>query len=233
MNLEIYTLCHQEAKIIPYFMRHYTRYGTVFMYEGHSTDGSRELARSLGAITLDLDTENQTRDDLMTDIKNNCWKSSQADWVIVCDMDEFIYHPDLINYLSTIPDTIISPRTFEMISDKFPDTPGQIYDEVQYGFDINRKFFLFKPQFIKSMNYGCGAHDAQPQGQVFINFQTEVICMHFRHLGIDHIVERNAYYAKRMSEVNKRHGWGWHVTQPRKAVEDYFNEHRKDLIKVI
>lgn len=233
MNIEIYTLCHQEAKIIPYYMRHYSQYGTSFLFEGHSTDGSEELAKSLGAIIIPLYTNDKVRDDIFIDVKNNCWKKSKADWVVVCDMDEFVYHPDFVAYLETVKETIIIPRTFEMISDVYPTTKGQIYEEIQYGFEIFGKMFLFRPQELKEIGYGAGCHTAQPEGNVSINRNTEIICMHMRHLSIDHIVKRNAYLASRLSEENKRMGWGWHLTMPRETVEAYFNENRQRLIKVI
>ena len=233
MNVEIYALCHQEAKIIPYFMRHYNQYGKVFLFEGHSTDGSRELAESLGATVINLDTDNEVRDDIMIDCKNNCWKDSKADWVIVCDMDEFIWHHNFIAYLSTVKETIVSPRTFEMFSNKFPTTQGQIYEEVQYGFETRPKFFLFQPAKLKEMSYGAGCHDALPQGEVYINYKTEIFCLHMRHLSIDHVVNRNSYLNSRMSEINKKMHWGWHVGLPRSAVEEYFAVNRINLLKVV
>jgi glycosyltransferase involved in cell wall biosynthesis len=233
MNVEIYAPCHQEAKIIPYFMRHYNQYGKVFLYEGHSTDGSRELAESLGATVINLDTNNEVRDDILMDIRNNCWKASKADWVIVCDMDEFVYHPNFIAYLKTVKETIVCPRTFEMFSNKFPTTTGQIYDEVQHGFEIRPKFFLFQPTKLKEMSYSAGSHEALPQGEVYINYTTEIFCLHMRHLSIDHIVNRNAYLNSRRSEINKQMNWGWHVSLPRSAVEEYFAVNRINLLKVV
>jgi len=233
MNIEIYSLCHQEAKIIPYFMRHYTQYGKVFLFEGHSTDDSARLAESLGATIIPFDTSNEVRDDMFVDMKNNCWRQSKADWVIVCDMDEFLYHPNFVYYLSTLQETIVAPHTFEMISDVFPTTKGQIYEEVQYGFETRSKFFIFKPLDLHSMNYGAGCHDAQPEGNVRINRTSDIICMHMRHLSIDHVVNRNAYLYSRLSEVNKKMGWGWHIGLPRERVEAYFNENRPKLMKVL
>lgn len=237
MNIEIYSLCHQEAKIIPYYMRHYKQYGKVFLYEGHSTDDSAELAESLGATIIPLDTGNQVRDDIFVDMKNNCWKQSKADWVIVCDMDEFVYHPNFVAYLKTIDDntkhTIIAPRTYEMISDFFPKKDGQIYDEVKFGFEIRPKFFLFKPLELIEMTYGAGCHDAQPQGNIYIIHTSEIICMHMRHLSIDHVVNRNAYLYSRLSDENIKMGWGWHIGLPRERVEAFFNDNRVNLVKVV
>jgi len=234
MNIEIYSLCHQEAKIIPYYMRHYNQYGQVFLYEGHSTDGSAELAKSMGAIIVPFDTKNEVRDDLFLDMKNNCWKASVADWVIICDMDEFIYHPNFVAYLETIQETIIAPQIIEMMSDSFPTTQGQIYDEIKYGFNsISRKMFLFRPKEIKEMNYAVGAHTSQPNGNASVNTTSEIICMHMRHLSLDYVVARNAYLYNRLSEVNKKSGWGWHTGLPRKVVKEFFDEHRQNLIKIV
>jgi len=238
MNIEIYTLCHQEAKIIPYFMRHYNQYGQVFMFEGHSTDGSAELARSLGAIIIPTDTGNEVNDNIFTDIKNNCWKQSVADWVIVCDMDEFVYHPNFVAYLETIKDsTIIIPINYEMFSDVFPTTQGQIYEEVNMGFPYDKgsgtKFFLFKPREITSMNYSHGCHSASPEGNVSVNLDTEIIAMHFKHLSLEYVTNQRKYLWTRMSETNKRNGWGWHVGLPSKVTEDYINNNKSRLIKVI
>jgi hypothetical protein len=145
MNIEIYALCHQEAKMIPYFMRHYNQYGKVFLFEGHSTDGSKELAESLGATIIPIDTGNEIRDDIFTDLKNNYWKNSKADWVIMCDMDEFVYHPNFIEYLKTLECTIVYPLWYEMFSDVFPTTQGQIYEEINMGAITASKYCLFKP----------------------------------------------------------------------------------------
>lgn len=233
MNIEIYTLCHQESKIIPYFMRHYNQYGQVFMFEGHSTDGSKELAESLGAIIIPLNTDNQIKDSVFANVKNNCWKDSKADWVIICDMDEFIYHPNFVEYLGTIPETIVIPREFEMMADVYPTTEGQIYEEVKYGFEIESKMFIFKPTELKEISYGMGCHTAQPEGNVHINKTSEIICMHMRHLSLDYIIKRNSYLAGRVSEENKRLGLGWHVFMPAKTVEEYFNSNRNKAIKVL
>jgi len=233
MNIEIYALCHQEADIIPYFMRHYKQYGQVFLMEGHSTDGSAELARLRGAIIVPVDTNDEVRDDIFTDIKNNCWKDSKADWVIVCDMDEFVYHPDMINYLSTIKDTIVIPRQFEMITDIYPTTDKQIYDEVRYGFEMPSKMFLFQPQKLKNISYGVGAHSAQPEGEVYINKSSEIICMHMKFLSVNKVIERNRYLTSRFSDINRKNGWGWHTSLPPAAIVDTFNDNKNKLIKVL
>ena len=238
MNIEIYALCHQEAPMIPYFMRHYNQYGKVFLFEGHSTDGSAELAESLGATIIPVDTGNEIRDDIFTDLKNNYWKTSKADWVIMCDIDEFIYHPNFKEYLKTLDCTIVGPLWYEMFSDEFPTTGGQIYEEINMGFYFdpniydNTKFCLFKPQELTEMNYDPGCHSAHPVGNVKINDRSEVICMHMRHLSLDYVMSRNAYFSKRRSLINRKNGWGSHLESSREGVQSWFDSHKSQLVKV-
>jgi len=239
MNIEIYALCHQEASMIPYFMRHYNQYGKIFLFESGSTDGSAELAQSLGATIVPFDTGNQIRDDLYLEMKNNCWKQSKADWIIICDMDEFVYHPNFKEYLKTIEGTIIQPRHYEMFSDVFPTTQGQIYEEVTMGATSDKerntsaKLCLFKPQEITEMNYEPGAHFAHPTGNVMINDKNEVISMHMRHLNIDYIMKRNAYFVSRLSAINNEKGWGAHYRVSRENVQNWYDIHKPYLVKVI
>ena len=232
MDIEIYTLCHQEAPMVPYFMRHYSQYGQVFMFESHSTDRSRQIAEKMGAIIVDLPTGNEVRDDIFTAMKNNCWRESRADWVIVCDMDEFVYHPDMLEYLERLRCTVIAPKTYEMFSDTFPTTKGQIYEEVCYGSPIGSKYFMFKPTEITEMNFEVGSHSASPKGNVIINDSPEIICMHMRHLNIDYVVRRNAYFKSRRSQINKRNGWGTHVEANRDEIQRWYDVHKQTLIKL-
>jgi hypothetical protein len=166
-------------------------------------------------------------------VKNNCWKKSEADWVIIVDIDEFVYHPNMLLFLQDVKETIIIPAFFEMMHDKFPATSGQIYEEVQMGFPIRNKVCMFRPKEIIDMNYEVGMHDAFPEGNIRIMKNSGVVCMHMRHLGIDHVVNRNTYLAGRQSEINKNMQWGYHVNFPREEIERYFELNRLKLVNII
>ena len=145
-------------------MRHYGQFAKVIFLEGNSTDDTIELASSLGAEVRHYDMPDELDDQTHINIKNECWKNTSADWVMVVDADEFVYHPDLINRLSTIDATVIIPAFHNMFSEKFPTTAGQIYDEVRYGTidgGIWRsKPIIFHPGEIHSMNWHPGSHVA-------------------------------------------------------------------------
>ena len=69
-----------------------------------------------------FDSGNEFREDLNRKIKNNCWKKdAAADWAIVCDVDEFIYAPDINEFLARHRDfDVFRPVGYNMVSSQFP-----------------------------------------------------------------------------------------------------------------
>lgn len=236
MKIEVHALLHNEAPMIPYFIRHYQRFADIYFYESNSTDGSVELAESLGAHVIPFPTGNELNEIRFLEMKNNCWKGSDADWVIIGDTDELVYHPNLINILQSTKYTIFYPKEWRMYSEHFPTTPGQIYDEVQYGtpgLPGYNKMNLFRPSEIKEMNYAVGCHSAQPEGNVKICTDSEIVTLHFHNMGIDYRLKRNAYFASRLSELNKQRGWGSHVQLSENKVKEEIEKEMGNLVKVI
>ena len=219
---------------MPYFIRHYLQYGNVVIYDNYSTDHSTEIALDAGATVFQFNSGNKLRDDLHIQIKNECWKDSKANWVCVIDMDEFIYHPDLISILDNTEFTAFEPRWYEMFSRDFPKTEGQIYEEVTEGYEAWPKLNLWRPSQLKEINFEPGCHLCKPVGNVKLNYvESEIKTLHMRHLGPDYIVSRNRDFAKRMSKVNKDNGWGWHLTQSEEEIRKGFEKEFALTKKVI
>jgi glycosyltransferase involved in cell wall biosynthesis len=234
MLIETYILTYNEEKIMPYLMRHYSKFSQVILMDGFSNDNTRQIALSYGANIIDVDTNNQVNDHVYTHVKNNYWKGSKADWVIICDADEFIYHPDLIGVLETTKCTIIEGRMYNMISENFPSGPGQIYDEIKTGFvyEYGTKKNVFRPGEIKEMNYSPGCHYANPVGNVIIGDEG-VKTLHYRYLSKEFVVNKQLNTISRMSEVNKQMGWGRHIMISQEEMEKYFDEKLNIAEKVI
>lgn len=233
MKIEVFCLAHQEEKILPYFMKHYTQFADVTLMEGHSTDRTVEIAESYGAKIWKVDSNNEVNDDIWTNLKNNCWKESKADWVIICDADEFVWHPNLPKFLEETDFTILLPRLFNMFSDEFPTTTGQIYDEVKHGKEGGAKMNIFRPSEIEEINYSVGCHYARPVGNVKLGVTSEVLTLHMRHLSAQYVIDKNAYLFKRLSEVNKSRGWGYHLGSTPEEVRKYMHNEMTQLIKCV
>jgi hypothetical protein len=118
-------------------------------------------------------TDNKLRDDIHAEIKNVCWKESigEAEWVIVMDFDEFLYHPKLDEKLAeykrrgvTIPLT----SAYEMVAPVFPAAPTYLTDVVKCGRrnDLYSKLTIFDPNKVVDIAYGPGGHNAKPVGDI-------------------------------------------------------------------
>ena len=172
--------------------------------------------------------------------KNNAWKKSRgkADWVIVVDTDEFLYHPDLAGCLKSYRQkgiTISTPVGYDMISDTFPKTEGMIYDEVKFGIQYNTfdKMCIFDPNAIFEINYALGCHKADPRGVLNFDINRELKLLHFNLMGLDYLLERYASRKARLSEHQIKHGISSHYLLPKDQIVNWFNERRKSVTCVI
>jgi hypothetical protein len=244
MRIEVYTLAHQEARLIPYVMRHYEGF-KVIAYAGHSTDGTEAMLESLGAEVRFLNTNNESNDGIFQRMKNECWKDSKADWVIVTDFDELVYcNIPLEEKLKDTKATLIRPMKAEMYSESFPTGEGKITDLVKTGVLGSAKFCLFRPSEIKEMNFDPGCHNIRPEGNVIIDDYAHdqpnhiisfnpIMSLHYRNLGKEYVRSRQAYTASRLSKLNRKMGWGLFVLCPWSETEKYFDDNWKYVKEVI
>jgi len=235
MKIEVYCLANNEERLMPYFLRHYS-FAKVIILESNSTDKTIEIAHSMGAEIWSYDVKDEINDQWFTDLKNNCWKESKADWVMIVDADEFIYHPQIEDILTKSAATIIKPRFFNMYSTVFPTTEGQIYEEVTMGveqFSPSPKMNIFRPNAIKNIGYFPGCHEAFPTGKIKIDSNSGIFTLHMRNLSEEFIVSRNTRAKKRNSQLNKLNGWGSHVECPEAEWIRRYEEGLKESTKII
>lgn len=236
IKIEVHSLLCNEAPMIPYFVLHYSQFADIYFYESNSSDGSPEIARILGAKVIPFPCDYKINEINFLLMKNNCWKNSKADWVIICDADEFVYHPDIINILLKTKYTIFHPKEWRMISRELPTTHGQIYDEIKYGFPGESgygKMNLFRPDQITEMNYEAGCHSCHPTGNVKLAPKTDIKTLHFHEVGMEYRILRNKYLNERLSDVNRQMGWGIHVTWPEEKIKADFEKNMKKAVRVI
>jgi len=240
--VHVYALCWNEEKILPYFLRHYGGIANkIVIYDNESSDRSVEIIRSYpNTEVIPYSTDEKIDDFRWLGIKNNAWKKSRgkADWVIVVDADEFLFHHDLTGCLKRYRQkgiTISVPVGYEMVSDTFPESAGMIYDEVKLGVQNNvfDKMCIFDPNAIYEINYNVGCHKAAPRGILNFDINRELKLLHFNFLGLDYLLERYASRKARLSEYQIKHGFGLHFLTPKAEIINWFNERRKSVTCVI
>lgn len=199
MKVDVYSIMHNEAPILPYFLRHYdTIADRIFVYEDQSTDGTREMLQAHPKVTL-LHVEKPGVDDAYW--VNELWpiykvlSRGQADWAIFVDADEFIFHPTLRSLLAerrTEGLQFLRAKGYAMLSDHFPTTTGQIYEELSKGvYDKpSSKWVIIDPAIHILFTAGRhrGPREITPGTRMQVN--TGIKLLHYRYLGHDYFVQR-------------------------------------------
>jgi Glycosyl transferase family 2 len=180
-----------------------------FIYDDNSTDGSRTiLANSPRVQVIPFSTEGSSYVDAICRLCNHCWKRSRgtADWVVVCNVDEHLYHPDgLRRYLRASLDngaSVIPATGYEMIADRFPKSRSLLSETVRKGVRadgrlMSDKLCIFNPNRVEEIRYSAGRHDALPIGDVIWPTESRPLLLHYKYLG-------RAYVQRRYDELNRR-----------------------------
>lgn len=219
--------------MLPYFLRHYGQFcESIVVYDNGSDDGSQEIVAAHPLCQLrQIESGDEYHEGTLLEVKGQRWKESrgQADWVICCDIDEFLFHPCLLGFLEECQRegvTMLLPTGWQMVSLQFPKTVRQIYDEVQTGYpDISySKPVIFRPDAIQEINYAPGCHTASPVGTVKERSDAMLKLLHFRFLEFDYVVSRYAEMSRRSSQYNRLRGYGTHYFQSAEQLEAQFAE---------
>src|SRR5438105_4171468 len=104
MKIDLYALCWDDAGMLPFFFRHYDRFVTrYFIFDDGSTDGSLSMLQNHPNVEVHRFVRSDPASFALSEqvLSNECWKASRgaADWVIVTDIDEHLYHTDILTLL--------------------------------------------------------------------------------------------------------------------------------------
>ncbi len=234
MIIHAHIIIYNEQRILPYLLSHYQGFcDKIFIYDNNSTDASESIYRACPIVEAQKFEFTQSKID-ETDylrIKNNCWKNSDADFVIVCDADEFLVSDNILTSLSycrrhgiTLP-----PVTgFQMVAEKMPvydvQTPyliDLIYQGVPLPEKLN-KSIIFNPREITEINYLAGCHQCMPEGNICRVASRDAIhrvsdetmdyppfmLWHYKYIDREYIKERHRIYNSRLSQFNRLRGYG-------------------------
>jgi glycosyltransferase involved in cell wall biosynthesis len=227
MTCEAFIIAWNREETIHLTIKHYKQFcERVVIFDNHSDDMTREIALSMGADVRLFGTKGVLSDQDYIDVKNNCWKQSQADWVIVVDDDEILYHPDLEFHLklaTAMGSTIFRPQGFNIHSD---DVPREMWTDILTGEKNENysKLCIFNPKEVKEIRYNYGCHAARPLGNLVYD-KAKLILLHYREIGgVDRLISRHREYAKRLSEKNWQYNLGHHYTESEESKRKQWEE---------
>lgn len=238
MIIHAHILAFNEEKILPFTLDYYSNIcEKIFIYDNNSTDKSDEIYATYPKVTvIKWFSNNEINENNYINIKSNAYRqhSRKADWVIVCDCDEILYHPRLLDKLEYYKNngiTVPKINGHDMVSKDFPAYDGQpITDKIKTGSEVYPPFckhIIFNP--ILDVQYGIGAHSFQAKNAVYSN-SPELKLLHYKFLGVEYVENIYKARAERLSEFNKQHKFGEHYLN---VPYDYMNKLLDENIQVI
>lgn len=214
MNVWVFAVVHNEAAMLPYFLRHYGEVADLItVFDDHSDDGTAALAEAAGCDVRPYPGAGLD-DQEFVDFAAATYPEAlgKADWCLWVDADEFIYHPDLRGQLAALQAAGVRlPRVagYSMFANAFPVTSGQLCDAVTVG--VRAPFYdkpvVFDPRL--ELRWIPGKHALAEPVEVERGGEAALKLLHFRHLGERHFTERNARNYARMSARNVAQGLGY------------------------
>ena len=212
-------VCYNEENILPHLLRYYSTFcEQITILDNNSTDRSREIINSFPkADIIPFKSNEEFHDGIHIKLKNQVWKSSvgYADFIIIGDTDEFLYHENMVDFLIESKKsgiTVFKPEGYHMIADESLtlEPNDNVFDRIKHGVrtPVLDKPMMFDCNKIQDINYGFGCHSAQPTGTVKWGLDNSLKMLHYKFVGIDDYLYKNKIRAERLSQFNKDNGFG-------------------------
>jgi hypothetical protein len=240
MKIHAHIIAFNEEKILPFTLDYYSIFcEKIFVYDNMSTDSSDEIYKKYPKVeVIKWDSNNEINEFNYIRIKSNEYRNrsrnQDVDWVIVCDCDEFLYHPNLIEVLSGYKErgiTVAKTSGHEMVSEVFPEYDGKLLiDKVRIGSDkMNNlsKCLIFNPNI--NVSYDIGAHGFSSNNSIFSEVD-EIKVLHYKFLGKDYVKEIYRQRYERLGQINRQNQWGIHYSQIEKVhqmMDDIINKNNE------
>jgi glycosyltransferase involved in cell wall biosynthesis len=228
MDINIYILCYNESALLSHTINHYKKYlpsCVITIYDNESTDNSVEIAKSYGCNIVSWSSNNIHNEWIQINLRNECWKNIDKGWVIIADMDEFIYVTE--NELKEEKESgtsILQIQGMEMVGEsKTIDlTDIDLQDIKKYNYnDGESKKLCFLREHITEMNYGAGSHWCNPIGN--INYSKKIYSnRHMCNLGLLFLTNKMITRYER-NEIMRSLRMNVHYTNDVEKVKESYN----------
>ena len=221
MTIWLYCLFGKESLIMPFFLRHYApQVDKLIMLDGDSDPKTKEMIlRVPHAVIRDTPFRDSRYDDVeFVRYAEKLYREARgrADWVLLVDMDEFIWFDGApirrkLENMRALGIRAVQFEGWQMIKeDGFPEDNGRPLTEiVTEGFrdHIYDKMLAFDPML--DIRWSVGRHScAISDGQQPYKFGK---LLHYRWFGEQYHIQRNARNHARKSQADLDANRGYHT----------------------
>jgi glycosyltransferase involved in cell wall biosynthesis len=223
--ITVYILAYNEHYKIKFAIEHYrARFPEcpIIVYDNGSTDDTVQIAKENNCEVRDYSNQSGStlNDGLHARIKSQCWKEAKTDWVIVSDLDELLdITQEELKSEESNGTSIIKTEAWTMVNLGNDYDLGKMTHGIRDGgYD---KKMCFNRKLISDINYGVGCHNANPVGIIKFSEKAYIV-HHYRDLNEDHCVNKAKSTTQRLSQDNRRFGWGAQCMRSEQELrEDY------------
>jgi len=200
-------MCYNEEVLIPHTVAYYKEQFPgveITIIDNQSTDRSVEIAKELGCTIQTLDTAKEFDEFRLTEMRNTVWKTAKTDWVLICDMDEYLVASttDLVKE-KRHGTTILKTEAYEAVGESKQANISNIrITNIAKGSRLTTydKSICFRPSKITDINFELGSHTAAPQGEVKYSKKAYLL-YHYKFLGIPYRNRQRSYTGRPKSEA--------------------------------
>ena len=220
MIVHLHASCWNEERMLPFFFRYYDSIvDHYYIHDNQSSDRSLEILSEHPRVTIfPLVLEGDSVCQAAFEQVNSFWHCSRgkADWVAVCNVDEFFWHPAGLHwYLRACKKegiTYLPSKGYEMVSDTFPAPSDLLTRTIRFGArnTVYDKPSFFNPDEITHSGFEMARHGASPEGNVVEPEKSEVLMLHYKHLGLEYLTARHAELNARLREKDRERTLGYH-----------------------
>lgn len=229
MKILIFTLTHNNADIIPWFLRHYCAFADeISVWDDKSDDGTREILKANPKVMLrDWPHNTGIDEDLFLTHWQEWYPKARGgfDWVIIVDSDELIWHENIRHALEVAKERdiqVVRPQGYNMTGDGIPafdpKDDRQLWELSPMGVlaPVYSKPVIFQP-YIR-INWVRGKHELEMCSPVMLG-DSQFKLLHYRYMGREYTARKNAQNYARCGLLSGDKGAAW------SCKPDYTGEH--------
>lgn len=243
MRINLTTICWNEEHILPHFLEHYFSQGVdhITVYDNGSTDQSIDICKKYGdkVTVIQYDSNNQIRDDIYLQIKNEAWKKTPGDWNIVVDCDEFLMtHEKYSKKQQPLKNQL---QTFKRKGNLLPRVIGVnvVSEDIKKADELTDKMFVldqafnkrcvFTPKLVPIFKTGCHNFSLNTQmnkkdlEKAINNDECDPLFLfHYKYINVERVLARFKEMNARLSEYNKQNNYGTQYTKDEASIRATF-----------
>lgn len=232
--ITVYTVAFNEELLIQFMIDHYrSRFVNckIVVYDNMSTDRTVAIAKQNNCEVIQFNTNNVFEIKKQMEIQHNCWRNSNTDWVLICDVDELLdINEQQLQDETSLGSTIIKSEGYNMINME----DNLDINNMKFGAraPLHDKYYLFNKKFITEINYEAGCHISHPIGIVMLS-NIAYKAYHYHFINEELLIKKYKTYSIRLSPNDIKNGWGFHYFLTQKKIKEEFMDLRSKAIRLL